>query len=310
MGFSGRMVLWAALLLLTAFPARAQDAQGQLAPVADPLGLNKIATPIPQPDQSQQAKPAAAPPVRKEIPRTDKPMEDATAGFSRNEYVVDNGKDRHTLTYFLQPPKGAADPAQLYPLVIVLHDAKGIAEAGEYLSSREMRKDFPAFILVPVLPNNTIWSFPESFPDDPSLAFMSKQPQALPDVVSMLPDLEKDYPIDARRIYVVGCADGGFGAYGAAREYPNIFAAAIPLNGGWAIKESPQLTKIPLFVMHGDKDSVVQPKLSRDVAYYIQLYGGHVYYIQVPGLGHDCSDARLYTPAMWRWLFSQKKRKA
>jgi predicted peptidase len=253
--------------------------------------------------------PAPTPQARKEIPRNEKPLRDATSSYEKKEFVVppEGGeKQGHTLTYYWkEPPKDASAPS---PLVIVLHNAEGLAQAGESLIKKDNRHEFPAYIVVPELPIGKVWAFPEEFPDDPALTYMGAQKKAMPDVMALIDQLRQDNPIDPRRIYVIGCAEGGFGAYGAAKEHPDIFAAAVPINGGWAIKDSTELTRTPLFVLHGEKDAIFAPRLSRDVAYYVQMYGGNVSYVEVPGLGHDCGDPRLYTKTMWHWMFDQHLR--
>lgn len=269
----------------------------------------------PPPQSSMPAAPPPPPPVIKlwlDKPRTDHPVGDDTELFERKEFIIDNGRDRtRPLTYFWKAPKGLSDASRRkYPLVVVLHDKTGSAQAAGVLLKKEYRNDFPAFILVPVLPAIKIWDFPDEFPDDPSMGYMSSLPKGLPDLVALIPELIDQYPIDFQRIYLIGCAEGGFGAYGAALKYKEIFAGIVPINGGWAIKQSTSLLDVPLFVQHGSQDATVDPKLSRDVAYYIQKYGGKISYIHVPGLGHSCDDMRVYSTTMWEWLFAQRLDKA
>ena len=291
-------------------PARAQT----LTPDSqDPLELWRVKPPAPDDSSLQpQAAPApkAQPPMRKEIPRNEKPMQGETSAYERKEFDVPaEGAEKmdHSLTYYWKAPKDTKGAP--YPLVLVLHNNEGVAHAAEYLVKKDVMRDFPAFVAVPVLPVGKIWAFPESFPDDPALGYMANEKQALPDVMALIDQLVDDNPIDPHRIYVIGCAEGGFGAYGAAMRHPDVFAAAVPINGGWAIKDSTQLTKTPLLVLHGEKDAIFAPRLSRDVAYYVQMYGGDVGYIQVPGLGHECDDQRLYSKGLWRWLFAQRLKK-
>ncbi|MEZ0226080.1 MAG: hypothetical protein ACAH83_16110 [Alphaproteobacteria bacterium] len=266
----------------------------------------------PPPQSSMPVAPPPAPPPAKVwlgSPRTLSPVGDDTELFERKEFVVNSSKVlKNVLTYYWKAPKGFSDAStKKYPLVVVLHDKTGYAPAGHVLLKKEYRDDFPAYILVPVLSAGKIWDFPDEFPDDPTMGYMSNLPKGLPDVVALLPGLLDEYPmIDYRRIYLVGCAEGGFGAYGAALKYKDIFAGIVPINGGWAIKQSTSLLDVPMFVQHGEKDVTVDPKYSRDVAFYIQRYGGKISYIHVPGLAHSCDDLRVYSRTMWEWLFGQR----
>jgi predicted peptidase len=307
-------LLFAALVVIAPSPSAAQEGQN-----GDPLDKWRIHEPesasseastgllLPSsPATSIAPAPSLPPPSPYDKPRIEKPLEDYTEYFERRQIGVGADKERHTLTYFFKAPKTAALEKK-FPLVLVLHDAKGIAQAAEHLIFKDAPRNFPAFIAVPVLPQNKIWSFPEEFPDEPSLAGNLRLKQGLPDAVELVAALAEEHPIDRRRVYVIGCGDGGFGAFGAARRYADIFAAAIPINGAWALKESTKMTQVPLFIMHGEENKTVPSSLSQNVAFYVQKFGGKVWYLTVPDLGNDCGDRRLYTKTLWEWLFSQHK---
>lgn len=328
-------VLFATLFLLPQLPGAALSQGGnQQQPFVDPLEIWRLKPPgdyysneynekpdssafdrknrPPPPQSSMPAAPPPPPPVIKlwlDKPRTTTPMGDDTELYERKEFIIDDGKSRsRPLTYYWKTPKGFSEASRKkYPLVVILHDKTGYAPAGQVLLKKEYREDFPAYIVVPVLPAVKIWDFPEEFPDNPSMGYMSSLPKGLPDVIALLPWLIDEYPmIDFQRVYLIGCAEGGFGAYGAALKYKDIFAGIVPINGGWAIKESTALLDVPLFVQHGEKDETFNPKFSRNVAFYIQMYGGKISYIHVPGLGHTCDDMRVYSRTMWEWLFGQR----
>lgn len=255
--------------------------------------------------------PEEAPPTvaRRDQPREAEPMEDYTQYFQKKVFRVPEARAGQTLTYFWREP-ASADKSRLYPLIVVLHNDKGIAHAAEYLLRKQIRTAFPAFVAVPALPAGQIWTFPTKFPDDPLLENKyAKRAQALPNVVKLVQDLQQSNGIDPQRIYVIGCGEGGFGAFGAALNNSDIFAAAVPISGGWTVKDAPKLTKFPLFVMHGSEDKVFKPGLSRNVAYYIQQFGGRrISFVEVPGMANDCSNPLLYGPATWQWMFSQKRK--
>lgn len=312
------------LLLLLQLPGTAAGQEsGGKNPQNDPLNMWRQKNPGGHNSNDGGSKPSAPPPpvrayeppppeVQRDMPRTELPMGADTALFARKEFIVNNGKDpRHLLTYFWKEPDASpGGVTKKYPLVIVLHNNTGDADAARVLLKKEYRKNFPAFIVVPVLPAGKIWSFPDEFPDVPTMAYWTTLVRGLQDAMEMIPDMLDNFPIDSRRIYVIGCAEGGFGAFGAALDYADIIAAAVPLNGGWAVKQSAALAKVPLFVMHGDQDATFPPEISHDIANYIRLNGGKASFISVPGLGHECSDPRLYNRTMWEWLFSQHRKSA
>lgn len=249
--------------------------------------------------------PPAPPPAPKEILRNEKPMEDATKYYKRKEFTT-TGSGRHEMVYFWRQPM-EIESGKTYPLVIVLHDEKGLAQAGQYLLNKEVLDAHPAFIAVPTLPFKKFWAFPAKIPEEPALEKNIAMPQGLPDVVQLIEDIANNFPVDDRRIYIVGCGEGGFGAFGAVRQYPKVFAAAIPIAGGWSQTETPKMTKVPIYALHGEDDKTYAPGLSRNVAYLIQKFKGDIHYLSIPGLGHNCNDVRFYKTALWKWMFSQRK---
>jgi poly(3-hydroxybutyrate) depolymerase len=326
--FAPVLVLAPVLVMVLAILLPLSASRGE-EPKADPFELwRKPDAPTQQPTQIEKAmqptapKPAPAPSpapaaaglpsvfgtnnVIADKPLNDEPMEDYTQYYQKKQYVLENGNDRRGLTYYWKEPKTPVAKKR-YPLVVVLHDEKGLANAGEILVLDQVQKDFPAFIAVPMLSGGEIWSFPAKFAEDPGLAgAQARQKQMLPDVTRMVTDLLRDNPtIDPRRVFVLGCGAGGWGAFGAALHYPNMFAGAVPISSGWAVKESSKLTKIPLLIMHGATDKTVG--WSQDVAFYVQQFGGDVHYVAVPGMGHDCADKRIYSKAVWEWMSEHHK---
>jgi predicted peptidase len=218
-----------------------------------------------------------------------------TAAYERESAVTGSGTQ---IAYYWMHPE-SMHGGQAYPLVLILHGAPGNAYAGQFLAQPKNRRKYPAFVFVPVLGTQSIWALPEGA--------KSRKKQRLPEIVSMVLDFAKSHPVDLDRIYVIGCSEGGYGAFGAARNYPGLFAAAVPISGGWNPAEADKLAAVPLLVMHGAQDSVIPVAQSRDVAAAVKDHGGNVKYIEFPDMGHNCPDARLYGADTWDWLFSQHK---
>lgn len=278
--------------------------------------LNALRPPEPQMpdglDTSINALPDVQPPPpvqKRDKPRTAEPMEDYTQYYDPKVFGVPAGRAGQTLSYYWKAPAPYHPKDKRYPLVVVLHDSTGVAHAAQHLIKKQMRKDYPAYIMIPVLPTGPIWAFPSKFPDEPRLAMNLKKEQALESVIKLVQDVQQSNQIDPSRLYIVGCGEGGFGVFGTAARYSDFFAAGVAISGGWTIKEAPKMTKFPLFVMHGQKDKKFEPGLSRNVAFYIQQFGGRkISFVEVPGMEHDCGNHILYSPTTWQWLFAQKKK--
>ena len=73
---------------------------------------------------------------------------------------------------------------------------------------------------------------------------------------ALLARLEKDYPVDAKRIYATGHSNGGGFTYLLWKARPEIFAAVAPCSA--AAKYSPELTPKPVLICGGKGDPIVK----------------------------------------------------
>lgn len=249
-----------------------------------------------------------------DAPRDPAPMDEQTSLFTQGKLQVGPEGDRHELTYFwldAEPPiSSLQNPTSLFPLVVVLHGAPGKAYAAKTLVDKRVRTKYPAFVMVPSIPLDAVWMFPQKLPAEfePNLQLNTGRRELFPYVTMMIKELMKTYPIDPKRIYVMGCSLGGFGAFGAAKEYSDIFSAAVSVSGGWTPEDGPKLTKIPILAIHGKKDENVPAEFSRGVTDLINQYGGHALYFEFPEMSHQCPDPALYEDYLWDWMFKQVKK--
>lgn len=66
--------------------------------------------------------------------------------------------------------------------------------------------------------------------------------------------LAERYPIDAKRVYVIGHSMGASMAIESAQKYPGQFAAVAALGGGGRVRKSEAFENVPVFVGVGDQD--------------------------------------------------------
>ncbi len=115
--------------------------------------------------------------------------------------------------------------------------------------------------------------------------------------------------VDAKRLYVVGLSMGGFGTWDFASRYPDKVAAAMPVCGGADVEMASKLKDIPILVYHGEKDTTVLTKRSRDIVAAIKAAGGDkITYVEVPNGGHGSWGPAFKETKNWDWLFSQVKK--
>ncbi|MGY0036208.1 carboxylesterase family protein [Pedobacter sp. NJ-S-72] len=90
-------------------------------------------------------------------------------------------------------------------------------------------------IVSPQCPDDKTWTT-ENWYDSLSMAIIPK------------------YRVDTNRIYVTGISIGGFGAWQVAMDYPDKFAAILPLCGGVNDTDTSKISGInhlPIWTFHG-----------------------------------------------------------
>lgn len=221
--------------------------------------------------------------------------------------------------YFL--PAGY-DANQQYPLLLFLH---GSGESGTdnrrqvanhiNVMIEKTESEFPAVLVAPQLPAARGWS-------------VANQQDLTTEV---LDEVLADYSIDLDRLYLTGLSMGGFGTMNYLQVLNGInpeilqFAAAAPTAGAF-IDDSlaPALRDVPIWLAHGDSDSVVNVSTSRetfnvlagferDASIEFPSMGaggplaevGNVRYTEYPRVGHN-SWSRFYASQdFYEWMFAQ-----
>lgn len=218
------------------------------------------------------------------------------------------------LPYRLLQPKDY-DAAKKYPLVLFLH---GAGERGDDNKAQlvhgmrdflkeDHRRDHACFVVAPQCPKDNKWvdvDWSLDRHDSP------KQPSdEMARCFTILEKLQKEFSIDADRIYITGLSMGGYGTWDAIARRPDLFAAAAPICGGGDPKDARKIANMPIWVFHGDADRAVKVSRSRDMVKALKAAGGEPKYTEYPGVGHN-SWARTYAnPEFHDWLFSQKRSK-
>ncbi len=214
---------------------------------------------------------------------------------------------RETLPYRLFIPK-AYDKRDSYPLVLWLHGGAGRGadnlkqiSGGNTIGSHvwtttEQQAKHPCFVVAPQCPEDNPWS-----------TLNDVQPtRPLELVVELLDDLSHTFKVDAQRLYVSGQSMGGFGTWALVAQNPRKFAAAIPVCGGGNEASAAQLTKMPIWAFHGEKDQSVNVTRSRSMITAIKQAGGAPRYTEYQGAGHTIWERVFAEPELLPWVFAQR----
>lgn len=223
-------------------------------------------------------------------------------------HVFKNSKSE-TLPYRLFVPQNY-DRKKKYPLVVYLHGSGGVGDDNlkqiqggngyliDFFTQAASQTHYPAFVVAPQSAGDG-W-----IERDFSQPAPTRQLQL---VVDLIGDLQRSYSIDGRRMYVAGQSLGGFGTFAIVSEFPQLFAAGVPLCGGSDESKVLSIIKTPLWVFHGEKDEAVPVDFSRRIVAAIKKAKGRVKYTEYPGEGHNIWLKVVKEPELLSWLFAQHR---
>lgn len=75
-----------------------------------------------------------------------------------------------------------------------------------------------------------------------------------PPVGNIVDELAKRYPVDAKRVFILGHSMGSSMAFDAVQKYPGKFAAVACLGGGGKVRQPEVFAELPVFIGVGDQD--------------------------------------------------------
>lgn len=133
---------------------------------------------------------------------------------------------------------------------------------------------------------------------------------------------------DRDRTYLTGLSMGGYGTWELALMQPQRFAALVPICGALLPPDderslfvtplagaadpyamlAQRLRHVPIWIFHGAKDDLVPPQDDRRTFAALQAAGADVRYTEFPDANHNAWDAAYAEPALWTWLFAQRRR--
>lgn len=231
----------------------------------------------------------------------------------RTEARVWTSPDGGTFRYRWHEPK-APEAGRTYPFVILMHGAGergtnniaqlqwGAKDLFDYLDGK--KEEF--FFVAGQVPENRRWVEVDwnlqahRLPKEPSETMRLQ--------IAFLEKLFAERPeIDRSRVYVTGVSMGGYGTWDLLCRKPDWFAAAMPICGGADVSQAWKLREIPIWMFHGDRDTVVPFVRSRLMTAALWACDGNVKYTEYPGVGHDSWRRAYGTSANFDWLFSNRR---
>lgn len=198
------------------------------------------------------------------------------------------------------------DPSREYPLIVFLHGAgergdDGLrqTQVGIGNAIRENPDRFPCLVFMPQCPTGQWWSeVPGRGGDNSGHAHISDG----------IDSIMARYNIDEDRVTLTGLSMGGYGTFSYGAREASRFAAFMPICGGGDEANATSLATRPMWVFHGDADSVVPIERSQLMVDAIKKAGGDVKFTVYPGVGHNSwDDAYSSREKAVEWLLAQER---
>lgn len=208
-----------------------------------------------------------------------------------NDFKAFRGTVPEAYDFWFYDPETEPDPRAHFPLLIFLHgkslcgnDLQKVKKYGA-IDAVAKGRIIDTYILAPQNPGG---------PWDPERVWR------------IVEWAEEHYSIDKSRIYVYGMSLGGFGTLDLAATYPEKIACAMGLCGGATKRDLSGLATMPLWIMHGTADELVNVKESDRVVEAIKATGddSRLIYTRCPGVNHGRFARCFYVRQTYDWLFS------
>jgi len=204
------------------------------------------------------------------------------------------------------------------PLIVYLHGSGGQGDdnlrqlgLGNIFGTRvwllpENQKKFPCYVLVPQTDRGWVRYDPAKV-DEGIYEMVPGAGQGVSKVLEIIDALRHEFPIDDRRIYVMGQSMGGAGTWNMLASRPYFFAATVICCGSISKDDGTASLATPLWNFHGDSDQTVPVKTSRDRIAARRKAGGHPLATEYAGVDHNVWEWAFTEPELPKWLFAQSR---
>lgn len=226
------------------------------------------------------------------------PKFSSTANTGQHSYT----SEKANLDFlFYLPGDYGKSPQQEWPLIVYLHGAHLRGATLELLMEEplprklEKENDFPFIVVSPQ--------------GDGEYEFWAEN-QMIDPLFTLLEELQSEYAIDSKRIYLTGNDMGGNGVWEIGLRHPAYFAALAPIAGYYGYPfEVPEnicdLKDVPVWAFHGRRDQFVPVEVEQELVDALVACGGDARITVSPDMKNDVPYKVYADPELYEWLSSQ-----
>lgn len=215
--------------------------------------------------------------------------------FCMGGYIFSQPKPKAEYDYLIYLPENYDKVDKEFPLVIYLH---GGSQKGNDLNKLksyslpylvDQGKDFDFIIVSPQCRENKYWSTEDWF--EPLYSKISAE-----------------YRVDINKVYLTGISMGGYGTFITAMDYPDTFAAIVPLCGGCNDNDTTRICNLkntPIWAFHGTADDKIPISETERIAAELDKCNGKIMFTKLEGEGHGIEYLYEKCPQIFEWLLKQ-----
>lgn len=220
----------------------------------------------------------------------------STSGFIWRRFVDDNGLAYRYVVYAPSEIK----PTERLPLLVHLNghgengnDGTRPLYNGLAKAIWERQSDFPFVVFWPQCEQGTNWD---------------REAGAAKRVISMIKEVEKEFHTDPDRVFLTGISSGGVGTWSIAGQFPDVFAAIIPVSAPDSAGSVGPVAdaKLPVWI-YTVRDDIVPATSGRVDTQNLLERGLSPCLSELNSGGHDAWSFAFRDEGLYRWLARQRR---
>ncbi|GAB4579401.1 MAG: hypothetical protein Fur0022_21390 [Anaerolineales bacterium] len=133
--------------------------------------------------------------------------------------------------------------------------------------------------------------------------------QSDPEVIHILDHVLTHYHTDPQRVYLTGVSLGGYGTWHFASQYPEKFAAILPVVGYGTVEQAEAIARanIPVWAFSGGRDLAVETQYFFPAMNKLDELAANYRFTTEQDMGHDVWNRVYAREDVYQWLLQYKK---
>ena len=201
------------------------------------------------------------------------------------------------------PGEYGKDPQQTWPLILFLHAFPNVTKLDwmriKPIAARlDNQLEFPFIVASPLHAGEyQHWS----------------QPEVMDDLLTLLAELQADFNINPKQIYLSGILEGANGTWELGLAHPDLFAALAPVSGfmgyPFAVPENIcDLKDMPIWAFHGEDETEIPLNAEQMLVDALKACGSkNIQFTIYPDVSYEIYLTVFENRNLYTWLLEQSK---